>query len=72
MKIDDFLNLTYEELESFTGIKQTAWSKYFNRKRTISEHNLVKICKALDMSMSDFWLALEIRRERTYKRNKKY
>lgn len=65
MKIDDFLKLSYEDLERLTGVHRTAWSHYFNKKRGISERTLAKVCKGLDMGVGDFWVALEAKRRKT-------
>ena len=71
MQIDDFLVLTYDELEALTGIHRTAWSRYFNRRCTISEPNLIKISNSLNMPIGHLWIALEEKRKRTLSKKKK-
>jgi hypothetical protein len=70
MIIMDFLNASYVELESVTGIPACNWSLYFHKKRRLSMRNLERIAEALGLSSADVLNLIEARQKAMFLRKK--
>lgn len=66
---EEFLNLTYRELRTLTGIEIKNWSEWFNKKADPKFGTLEKIAADLGMSPLEFVEAFMERRSRTMERN---
>lgn len=63
MTIEQFINLSYRQLEKLTKVDKSNWSKYFNKKLSPSWKSINEVSKSLNMSPSDLMLAIQIKRE---------
>jgi transcriptional regulator with XRE-family HTH domain len=48
-----FIQLSYAELESASGIKATSWCRYFTGRRSMKLNTLVSIAEKLGMPPED-------------------
>lgn len=64
MKEEEFLKLTYTELEKKTGTRRGTWSKYFSTDspETTSWQSLERIANSLAMSPEQVIKAIKLKR----------
>lgn len=64
MNIDEFLNLSYRELQAITNIDKGNWSKYFNERLSPSWNTLCKASKKLGMEPYELMEGISIKRKK--------
>ena len=64
MKEDEFLRLTYKQLEEKTSINRGTWSKYFSCEspEDPSWKSIEKICSSLSMDVKTLMYCIEFKR----------
>ena len=68
MNIEQFLNLSYTELQEITRIDRSNWSKYFNAKHSPGWKTINRIADSTGMTPSDVMFAMRMRRENVLKK----
>jgi transcriptional regulator with XRE-family HTH domain len=63
MNIDDFLKLSYRQLEKITDIDKSNWSKYFNGKLSPNWRTVVNISERIQTSPLEAMRFIETRKE---------
>ena len=64
MNEEEFLSLSYKQLEDKTGINRGTWSKYFSHESTKdpSWKSIEKICKSLSMDVDTLMCCIKFKR----------
>lgn len=68
MNIEQFINLSYGDLQKLTQIDRSNWSKYFNGKHSPGWKTINRIASKTGMTPSDVMFAMRIRRESVLKK----
>ena len=54
-KLNNLINITYDDLSNMTGISKLQLSEYVNNKRKMSLDNAITIAKTLSVSVEDLY-----------------
>ena len=68
MSIEEFLNLSYRNLEAITNIDKSNWSKYFNDRLSPNWNTIARAAKALKMEPHSLMEAIAIKRKQQLKK----
>ncbi len=64
MTVEEFLGLSYKQLQAKTNIDKSNWSKYFNEHISPSWKTIARAAKSLEMKPHELMEGIDLKRKK--------